>query len=394
LKILQVTASYKPAFIYGGPTMSVSMLSEQLAKAGINVTVFTTTANGKQELKVEPGKSITVDGVEVTYFKRITKDQTHFSPALLKQLWRGAKNYDVIHVHGWWNTVSVLSGLVAKLQKVPFIISPRGMLSNYSFQNKNNAVKGLIHSAFGQSVLKNSFIHATSQNEYGAVQKIIKPKGIFNLPNFINFTGKVKKTNHIIRNELRLIFFSRIEQKKGLDILINALKDVTVPYALTIAGDGDPKYVAGLKSLAVQNGLESKISWIGFQTDKFELLAKFDLLVLPSYDENFGNVVIESLSVGTAVLISENVGLADYVKQNDLGWICSTDSISVAGAINELYNNRDKLKRINDKAPQKIADDFDDTNLVKRYIGMYTAVINTGRGPGSKGQAPGKTISI
>lgn len=360
--------------------MSVSMLSEQLLKAGMNVSVFTTTANGGKELPVKTNEPINIDGVPVTYFKRITKDHTHFSFALQKQLWRAARNYDAIHVHGWWNMVSVLSGLIAVKRRVPLIISPRGMLSNYSFQNKNNAAKGLIHLATGKYVLKNSFVHTTSHNEYNAVSKAIKPKGIFNLPNFINFSGKAnaikaKDGDH----KLKLIFFSRIEEKKGLDILLNALKYVTIPYSLTIAGDGEAKYLDELKVLAQQNGVEDKLNWIGFQVDKFELLAEFDLMILPSYDENFGNVVIESLSVGTAVLISANVGLADYVKQNNLGWICSTEPASVAGAINSIYNNRDELRRISEQAPKIIINDFDEDNLVKQYIEMYNKVINSSK---------------
>ena len=253
------------------------------------------------------------------------------------------------------------------------------MLSNYSFQNKNNAVKSLIHSIAGKYVLKNSFVHATSQNEYNAVKSILTPKGIFNLPNFIDFSGKANAKKVINENQLELIFFSRIEEKKGLDILLNALKYVTVPYSLTIAGDGEPKYVDELKALAQRNGVGDKLKWIGFQTDKFDLLARFDLMILPSYNENFGNVVIESLGVGTAVLISENVGLADYVKDNELGWICATEPKSVADAINLVYKNRDELKRIRGQAPQIISNDFDEDNLVKLYIEMYKEVINSSK---------------
>jgi hypothetical protein len=77
LKILNVIAAYKPAVIYGGPTMSVAMLCEELSKAGTSTEVFTTTANGTGELPVKVNKPTVVDGVTVTYFKRITKDHTH-----------------------------------------------------------------------------------------------------------------------------------------------------------------------------------------------------------------------------------------------------------------------------------------------------------------------------
>ena len=376
MKILQLSASYKPAYIYGGPTMSVSMLAEQLVIAGQDVTVYTTTANGLSELSIEIANPVLVDGVTVVYFKRITKDHTHLSPSLLTHLWRTARDYDMIHIHAWWNLVSVLGCLVALMRKVPVIISPRGTLSNYSFHNKNNNIKSIMHSWLGKPLLKKCCIHTTSSNEYDVMKTMLPNNTIFNIPNFINLT-KNKFSGYQSTDHLRLIFFSRIEEKKGLDILLNALKSVTIPYKLTIAGDGNNEYVNQLKKMALDNGITDQVEWIGFQTaNKYELLYNHDVMILPSHDENFGNVVIESLSVGTPVLISRAVGLADYVYQNNLGWLCETNSASVSTAINNLAGQKTEITRIKEYAPGKISADFNYANLAKRYIDMYTQVIN------------------
>jgi tRNA A37 N6-isopentenylltransferase MiaA len=113
--------------------MSVAMLCEALVNADISAEVFATTANGAVELPVEAGKAVMIDGVTVTYFKRITKDHTHFSPALVKALWKRVKEFDVVHIHAWWNLVSVLSCMVALIKGIPVVLSPRGTLSDYSF---------------------------------------------------------------------------------------------------------------------------------------------------------------------------------------------------------------------------------------------------------------------
>ena len=232
IKILQITAAYKPAYIYGGPTMSVAKLCETLVKPSIvhspssgelietnnekslssivhrpsfedkseinneksqpyivhqetnneqrttkdvsfDLEVFTTTANGQTELNVTPNESTIVDGVKVTYFKRLTKDHTHFSPALLLALRNEILKHNrkqkaerlkqqtstvhrlsfkettktnnslsfgegwgeeklIIHIHAWWNLVSILSCALAKWYHVPVILSPRGMLTVYT----------------------------------------------------------------------------------------------------------------------------------------------------------------------------------------------------------------------------------------------------------------------
>jgi len=376
VKILQISASYKPAYVYGGPIMSVSMLAEQLAKAGESVQVLTTTANGIDELPVEIGKPIVIDGVNVAYFARLTKDHTQFSPALLVHLWKKSKSFDVIHIHAWWNLVAVLSCLIAVWRRVPVMVSPRGTLSNYSFKNKNNIAKNLIHRLITRPLLKKCFIHTTSENEYRALNAIINAKEFFNIPNFIRLSESRKFPQPAPTNYLKIIFLSRIEEKKGLDILLNALPMLTAPYKLTVVGDGNADYVNQLKEIARKNNTAEYIEWLGFRgEDKFELLCKSDLMVLPSYDENFGNVIIESLSVGTAVLIGENVGLADYVTENHLGWLCQTNPASVAERINTIAEQPAELHRIKNQAPDKILMDFDADNLVKKYIDMYNQIV-------------------
>jgi glycosyltransferase involved in cell wall biosynthesis len=372
LKILQINASYKPAFIYGGPTMSVSMLCEQLVKKHIAVMVFTTTANGADELHVTLNNPVDVDGVPVIYFKRITKDHTHFSPALLSGLWHNVKNYDAVHIHAWWNMVSVISCLIAVMRGVPVIISPRGTLSPYSFSNKNRFIKKLIHQFLGKPLLDKCYIHVTSQRESTAMSDLVQPKGIFNIPNFVKLADKSGAEN-LPGNPLKLLFFSRIEEKKGLDILQYALHMVSVPYHLTIAGNGDVGYIDSLKQYAVAKGIDKHITWAGFYNDdKFDLLRQHDLFILPSHDENFANTVIESLSVGTAVLISQNVGLYDYVQQKSLGWICETNATSISTHINTICSNfKDELLRIRKDAPAIIYNDFDPDILVEKYLDMY-----------------------
>jgi len=74
MKILHVVPSYKPAYEYGGTIESVARLCEGLTAMGIQVKVFTTTANGNAELDVAKNVEHNVDGVSVIYFKRYFKD--------------------------------------------------------------------------------------------------------------------------------------------------------------------------------------------------------------------------------------------------------------------------------------------------------------------------------
>ena len=382
MRVLHINASYKPAYVYGGPTVSVSMLCEQLVAQGISADVFTTTANGDQELQTMVNTPVNVDGVTVTYFKRITRDHTHFSPALLRKMWLNVKQYDIVHIHAWWNLVSVLAAWVAIRRGVPLIISPRGMLSSYSFATNNSRVKRLIHEGLGKYLLRRSVIHVTSKHEEAAIRQLVTPKQIFVLPNLVKLPGKkIAVTKDDDAAPLKLIFFSRIEPKKGLDILFAALKNVKIKFTLTIAGNGDEAYISLLKIMAADYGIADTITWAGFlQDDKFEVLGRHDLFALPSHDENFGNAVIESLAAGTPVLVSNNVGLHDYVTQNNLGWACKTNATDLMRTINEIgLLPITELAAIGIRAAGLICKDFAHENLIQQYFSKYNEIISNGR---------------
>jgi len=356
--------------------MSVSKLCEELVTAGSDVEVLTTTANGLTELPVTVGEQVIVDGVKVTYFNRLTKDHSHFSPKLLARLWKIVKEYDVVHIHAWWNTVSIFSVLITQLRGVPVIVSPRGTLSAYSFNNRKSALKKLFHSLVGRNLLNKSYIHVTSVAEQEIIMSIIAPRKIFNIGNIVDFPVITVDPEPANQSVFKLIFLSRIDEKKGLNILLNALPLIGHPFHLTIAGTGNEDYVQALKDILLDN-LIPKVSWVGFQHEKkFELLRTHDLLVLPSHNENFGNVVIESLSMGTAVLVSKQVGLAGYVTERHLGWECDTDPASVAAAVNDIIACQKKeLLRIRETAALTLAADFEKRKMVNQYVAMYNNMI-------------------
>ncbi|WAC39012.1 glycosyltransferase [Pedobacter sp. SL55] len=371
--------------MYGGPTMSVAKLSEELTKAGHEVTVLATTANGKEELNVPIGKKTLVDGVKVYYFKRLTKDHTHFSPSLLWFLHQTIKNTKrqtpnnklIIHIHAWWNLVSIFSCLVAKLHGVKVVLSPRGMLTSYSLTNRNSKFKDAIHFFLGKSLLRYCHIHATSNKEQRDVAQTCEVNGITVIPNFVSFPQAITVTDVENKEPYQLLFLSRIEEKKGLELLFEALPTLTIPWQLAIAGTGDKAYVQSLKELASNLDIGNKIEWLGHiaNEDKFKLMANKQLLVLTSYNENFANVIVESLAMGTPVLISEEVGLADYVKEHQLGWVSTLKTEEISEQIVSSYHDLSKRIQIRISAPSVIRSDFASENLVKQYTNLYHSFV-------------------
>ena len=178
---------------------------------------------------------------------------------------------------------------------------------------------------------------------------------------------------------MKLLFISRVEEKKGLDLLFECLKEFKADWHLDIAGSGDEVYISKLKKLADDYSLTSKITWLGHVNNeqKFQVMAEHDVMVLPSFDENFANVVIECLSVGTAVLLTRNVGLADYAEANGLGWVCERTKEDLLKKLENIAVNRNKIDGIKGIAPGLIREDFSEERLIKEYVGMYEAILKS-----------------
>jgi len=339
--------------------------------------LLTTTANGKQDL---PAQSKKVAGVDVSYFKRITKDHTHLSPGLLYYLYRQIRKNSqqvapiplIIHIHSWWNTVAIFSCLIAKLFNIPVMLSPRGMISRYTFSNQNRWIKKIIHHSIGNYLLQYCHIHATSQQEAKDILAIFQPRQLIVIPNLISF-HKCISPPYAETADFRILFLSRIAPKKGLEILFKALEHLSINWTLRIVGYGSRKYILQLQSLIRDYNFQNRITWCNAVDDveKYPVFANHDLLVLPSHHENFANVVLECLSVGTPVAISSEVGLADYVAKHKLGWVFKPCPLAMAMTLNLAYRAKAERRQIRIKAPNRVRTDFACNKLIREYLEFY-----------------------
>lgn len=346
----------------------MAYLSEALS-VNNELLVLSTTANGIHELDKNTSELHRIDGVDVRFFNRQTKDHTHLSLDLLSYLWNNGNKYDVVHIQSWWNLVAIFSALICKIRGWKYIISPRGMLSPYTYEA--SLIKKIIHTCIGNFLLKNAKIHLTSVDEQNKVLKLNVHYNTFVVPNFIDTSLPViaKEQN----NFFSLLFLGRIHPKKGLEVLFKSLLNVNFNYQLNIVGDGDPAYIKSLKELANKFNLSDKLNWLGAKHDlqKFKIYAQSDLMILPSQDENFANSVLESLLMGTPVLLSSNVGLSSFVKQHNLGWVYTGNENELSNALNNVYSFTEERKQIALTARDIVLKEFNHTKLINDYLSNY-----------------------
>jgi glycosyltransferase involved in cell wall biosynthesis len=372
MKILFIVPSYKPAYVYGGPIVVIARLAEQLVQMGHAVEVYTTTANGGRELDIAANTTVITDGVKVTYFKRITGDHTHVSPALWKAVWSNARQFDKVHIHSWWNFLVLGASFILKWKKLKPLLSPHGMFCDYVLTARHNRSKQLLHTVMGKRLLRSTYLHVSSELEWNECQQVNsgwEGGKVFNLVDLP--AGSYTRTHNEV---FTISFLSRVDPKKGLDLLIRALSRVSFKYRLLIAGTGDEAYVWSLKELITSLDMDDSVEWAGWKgsEDKFHFLAATDLFALTSRNENFAIVVIESLFVGTPVLISDQVGLATYVKEHGMGWITGIQNVDAIGdQLTAAYQDKVRRQQITRQAPAQIRDDFNDATLASSYVQLY-----------------------
>lgn len=313
MKILHVVPTYLPAQRYGGPIVAVHGLCKALAARGHEVSVFTTNVDGDGELDVPTGISVPMDGVHVHYFPS-TFRRIYRSPAMRRALATAAAKADLVHSHAVFLWPGVAAARAARKHERPFIVSPRGMLVPELIRGKSRLAKTLwLRLVERRALERASAIHYTSQLEADDARRTGLPLAPpFVVPNGIDPVDRPS----VPRDENTLLFLGRINWKKGLD---RAIKVLPPNARLIIAGNDEENLTPRLVELAEQTGVADRVTFAGpvYGEAKWELLARATLVVLLSQSENFGNVVLEALSMETPVVLSAGVGLAhDVVRAN------------------------------------------------------------------------------
>jgi len=141
-----------------------------------------------------------------------------------------------------------------------------------------------------------------------------------------------------LRDKRIALFISRIDRKKGCDLLLHAFAQVcgrTPEWHLVMAGPDRSGWMAALRRLAADLGIEERITWTGMLSGdlKWGAYRSADVFVLPSHSENFGIVVSEALACGLPVLISNKVNIWREIEDDGAGLVAADTEEGTAGLL-------------------------------------------------------------
>ena len=180
-----------------------------------------------------------------------------------------------------------------------------------------------------------------------------------------------------------VLALSRLHEKKGLDILLQAL--VELPGCVAwLAGDGPLE--GDLKALAAKLGVAERVRFLGWRTDRGALLRAADICVLPSRYEPFGTVMLEAWAAGTPLVAAASQGPAALIADGGNGLLVPIDDVAaLAGAIQRLIADRTLKARLIERGLADYEKSFTRPAVTERMMALYAEII-AGHGAASVGR--------
>jgi glycosyltransferase involved in cell wall biosynthesis len=176
-----------------------------------------------------------------------------------------------------------------------------------------------------------------------------------------------------------LVAIGVLKQRKGYDILLNAVAQVCEVYPnvqLHVFGEGPRK--SALEGLAKSNGISNNVTFHGYvdQSVLQEYLANARAFVHPSRSESFSLVRLEAMATGTPAIVSNTSGAREMVRDGTDGFVVPIESTDeLADAIERVLSDFDLTKRMGYNARDHVEEEYDWAKIGQQYIEAYRSLI-------------------
>jgi len=314
---------------------------------------------------------ITIDGVSIKFFN--TSLFRWFSMLNEFRVFLKNEKPDIVHINGIWSPQNWGFQKVAQELKIKVVLSPHGMLESWILEN-NPLKKKIALFLFQNKAIKNvELLHATAQMEKDSIRKLGFNNPITIIPNGIDLRDlKEIKTYYGTK---RIVFLSRIHPKKGIEILLEAWRNLdTKGWTLQIAGNGDPAYIENLSQSAQDL---KNVYFVGamYEEAKWNFLRSADIMVLPTHSENFGIVVAESLAVGVPVVTTTGTPWQDLESYN-CGWWIDLSVENLKATLLKIFDApEDVLATMGDNGKKLVKEKYDMQTIGKNMVELYNTIL-------------------
>jgi glycosyltransferase involved in cell wall biosynthesis len=380
LRVLHVIPSVSK--VHGGPSRAIELIEIASTAQGIAVVTATTDDDGPRARLSDHARAAHHQGAKRLYFRKTT-DFYKVSIGFLRWIVRDVGDYDVVHIHALFSFTSVAAAWAARRAGVPYIIRPLGVLTHYGVQQRRPLLKRLSLALIEKPLLKGAAaVHFTSHAERLEAESLgvmmrseVIPLAV--RPAVAGDASRCLATAGIPNDGFRLLYLSRIDPKKNLESLLEAvvlLHAFDKNVRLLVAGRGEPGYEDRLKAACNAKGIGGHVHWLGHVSGEMQrdALAAADLFVLPSYSENFGIAVVEALSAGIPCVLGKGVAISGEIEATGAGLAVEPLPSNVAAAIRLLLTSSDRRQQASLAAVKMAEREFSLTAMGERLAALYS----------------------
>ena len=379
MRVLHIAPSI--ARSYGGPTQSLLGYVIAGRRLGIEVSIAAPAPGARHAGAPDDAAAITdhAEGAHLELFRSFGSGAFATSPSLVRWAARNAKKYDVVHVHGLFNPISSLAARSCIHARSAVIIRPFGTLSRYTFAHRRTALKRVYFSLLERrNITHAAGIHFTTTTERDEAKwrgLSFDRRAYVVPPPFID-DGHRPPPDDPGSATPTVLFLGRLNPIKNIEALLEAWPTVHqhAPSAkLAVAGSGDPRYVAELMQRAHRLGINSDVRFAGIVSGpvKERLLRSASVVVLPSFHENFGMVVLEAVAAGAPVIVSPDVQLAPFLREYGLGTVVNPQPALLAKAIIAALDDAELKERVRLTGRAAVSKSFSPEVVGRLLLDMY-----------------------
>lgn len=360
LKVVHFVAAIDQSL--GGVSMYIQLLTKELGKL-VDLTVVTRPT--KNPLHLEKCRLVYLP-LPLSELPAFRKQWIDFLET---------EQPDIVHINGIWMIQTWIIQKEALKRQIPTFITPHGMLEPWIL-HRNYHKKQLAMLLYQRKSLRKARkLIATAESERQNILKLGINNNIAMIPNGIDISTITMKTDWSVKK--KILYLSRLHQKKGIELLMETLHQLRCDldgYKVTIAGDGEPEYLASLKTRVKELGLENIVDFAGavYGGKKWELFRQSDFFVLPTYGENFGYVVAEALACGTPVITTKGTPWEELETAHCGLWIERTKT-ELSAAIKKLSSlDCDGLRQLGTNGRHLVETKYSSAQVAKSLYKLYT----------------------
>ena len=294
------------------------------------------------------------------------------SPVRLARMLRKGKN--IVHVHTYRDAVTaVMARIISDNPDTKVVFTPHSLKKptfNYVSKKVYNSIDQYV---FVSQFAYDYFIAHAAPRLKKSVASVI-PESVLNTDTSAQApVPDLHKELKMTPEQSLIMFHSRLNHDKGIDVLLKAIKNVDCDrYQLVILGEGQDKAVQRIKSYIIENKLVHNVHLLGFQRNMHGYLWQCDFGVQPStIAEMQGISNLEYMKQGKPIITTNNGAQCEYVRDMENGILVKPNNVEqLTEAINTLINDRDLTQRLGRQAKR----DFDTRLNYDKFYAKITSL--------------------